>query len=409
MHSFPIRPPQPEQLDSTFFLREAGLSIFQDFQKSLQDGFSQSRSSALASESKTDEEPKYPPLKYELWSRKDHLNPQCPKGEKVLREDLKIDLLEFTSSPVRLEQIIRGIKGDELEVSVSAGNAVRNEKSNEPSSSTTTFKFDPTTLKVDLLACYPVLMPIHLVQFEYNEPGGDGTEILTFGLGGWSEEVEQIVVKVGEDGEWIRAIFPMMKGESPLDLSPPFFFPKSPVIDRSLQERGEQKGTLDLKTGIRNHMFSEGIIGSLVQRKIETSIKNLFQNSTTFWNLVEKSSTPKIGIKHPNNEEGKIDWKDIRIQRLDKDPFRNRQYLTSVNNCWNEKRQLTGIELLSNFDYTSVTRRKSSKGEKGEGEGGKEEMETLSSREIYLESIKRMENSKPDWSKEFQKTFQGRK
>ena len=47
-------------------------------------------------------------------------------------------------------------------------------------------RFDWDSLKFDMLACYPVMLPIHLVRFHYDAHGEKNREA-TVALGAWDE------------------------------------------------------------------------------------------------------------------------------------------------------------------------------------------------------------------------------
>lgn len=460
MHSFPIKPPQPEELDSSAFdLAMTGLINMGISGVLSSKVTSEHRSQAikLYQDQEDDVEPFYPPLKYQPWS-KDLMDPKDPKGKSLLDEDQSaITLLPFTASPLPLEQILNGtgMNSTSSEEDQKTQNLLKDIdlEFQLTSDESSILKFDRKSLKTDLLVCYPVLMPIHLIQYEYEKTATASqestTELLSFGFSAWDPIPNRFAIRIGK-GEFLQSINPRIPFPSSLDLLPIHMFPRVPVSDSprikkrkdgsvdGKKEKEKEKDTINDQS--QTHFFKQMLLTSLMKKSIDNKVDEFFhsfESLSKFWSVLESlerrkrienqsltstststsSSTSKSSSPSPpsssstppiDSELGKnIDWKDVRIQRLDKQAVENRRYLTSVQKCWQERAYLTGVEMFTNSNFVYVKPRKNEKEKELESEldgdlAKKGEDQVKLVREDYLEALKIRDGRKPNWLKKYQ-------
>ena len=136
------------------------------------------------------------PMVYQSFSRARHLKPDV----KITGD---INILPFNISPLSLPHIFKSAdlrssivdmlsEGPVLHINhrftilpgVEIQVANLNETKNDGSQAN--LRFDWDSLKFDMLACYPVMLPIHLVRFHYDAHGEKNREA-TVALGAWDE------------------------------------------------------------------------------------------------------------------------------------------------------------------------------------------------------------------------------
>jgi len=136
------------------------------------------------------------PMVYQSFSRARQLKPDV----KITGH---INILPFNISPLSLPDIFKsaGLRNSIVDM-LSEGPALQinhrftilpgveiqvanlNEAKNDGSQAN--LRFDWDSLKFDMLACYPVMLPIHLVRFHYDAHGEKDREA-TVALGAWDE------------------------------------------------------------------------------------------------------------------------------------------------------------------------------------------------------------------------------
>lgn len=96
-------------------------------------------------------------------------------------------------------------------------------------------RFEPDTFKLDMIACYPILMPLHMAEYSYVDEAEGAKHNITMVLGAWDTNGLQFCMKEkDEDWKWS-----FMKTE-PLQVDLMDMFPRSP-IKTSLNEMFEQE------------------------------------------------------------------------------------------------------------------------------------------------------------------------
>ena len=95
-------------------------------------------------------------------------------------------------------------------------------------------RFEPDTFKLDMMAAYPILMPLHLAEFSYTDAEGD-RHYITMVLGAWDTKGLQFCMKE-KDQDWQWSFLNV----EPLNINYLDLFPRSP-IKTSLNEMFERE------------------------------------------------------------------------------------------------------------------------------------------------------------------------
>ncbi|KAJ1028104.1 hypothetical protein NDA13_003552 [Ustilago tritici] len=105
-------------------------------------------------------------------------------------------------------------------------------------------RFEPNTFKLDMVAAYPILMPLHMAEFSYVEEEGE-KHYITMVLGAWdTNELQFCMKEKGEDWQWSF-------GEaSPLKVDFLDLFPRAPIktsINKHFEQEREKERAMKRK------------------------------------------------------------------------------------------------------------------------------------------------------------------
>ncbi|ETS60827.1 hypothetical protein PaG_04740 [Moesziomyces aphidis] len=103
-------------------------------------------------------------------------------------------------------------------------------------------RFEPGSLKIDMMAAYPIMMPLHMAEFSYVEAEDGETRHLTFVMGGW--DTSGLLFCMKEKGEdWKQP----GQGAGPLLLHTLDLYPRPPIKTQLNEwyerEREQEKST----------------------------------------------------------------------------------------------------------------------------------------------------------------------
>ncbi|SPC63764.1 uncharacterized protein UHOD_03793 [Ustilago sp. UG-2017b] len=105
-------------------------------------------------------------------------------------------------------------------------------------------RFEPNTLKLDMMAAYPILMPLHMAEFSYVEEEGE-KHYITMVLGAWDTNGLQFCMKEkGEDWQW------SLGEASPLKVDFLDLFPRAPIktsINKHFEQEREKERAMKRK------------------------------------------------------------------------------------------------------------------------------------------------------------------
>lgn len=96
-------------------------------------------------------------------------------------------------------------------------------------------RFEADTLKLDMMAAYPILMPLHMAEYSYVDAEDESKHYITMVLGAWDTNGLQFCMKEkGEDWQW------SFGEQSPLKVNVLDLYPRAP-IKTSVNKLFEQK------------------------------------------------------------------------------------------------------------------------------------------------------------------------
>ncbi|PWZ01558.1 hypothetical protein BCV70DRAFT_148868, partial [Testicularia cyperi] len=194
-------------------------------------------------------------------------------------------------------------------------------------------RFEPETLKLEMMAAYPILMPLHLAEFSYDDEDGD-KHFITFVLGAWDVNGLQICKKEkGEDWTWT------FQRIQPADIDLMDMYPKVPVRS-SISEIFEQK---------RKQIKQKREEARALQRKQEAEEKDISAEET------EKTSKKFKTLKEWEDE---LDRQDAEHQSDFNETLRA-QLAESVSSEFPIKLAVEdrSLELLKKADWIHLERK----------------------------------------------------
>lgn len=132
-------------------------------------------------------------------------------------------------------------------------------------------RFEPDTLKLDMMAAYPILMPLHLAEFSYKDQD-DRKQFITMVLGAWDSNGLQFCMKE-KDEDWRWSFSEHFKIDK-LDLYPraPIKTSLSEMFERQREkERAEEREKLAQEPEEADGEEGEGKskIGSITRKELE--------------------------------------------------------------------------------------------------------------------------------------------
>lgn len=179
------------------------------------------------------------PAEYAPYDPARHLHPEADVGA--------ISVVPFDLSPLGVPELIRRASPADLAVRLEAeantkrfsilpGVQVEVRTESMSDSGTHTLRFAGDSLDIDMFACFPVLVPVHLVSFRYDAHGERDLRA-TVAIGAWDERLLAFSLKRTPDAPWRR------RGHAPwlllrmLDLDPlPLPHAELADIDRVARE-----------------------------------------------------------------------------------------------------------------------------------------------------------------------------
>ncbi|WFD20151.1 hypothetical protein MCAP1_002395 [Malassezia caprae] len=287
------------------------------------------------------------PMVYQPFSRARHLKPDV----KITGD---INILPFNISPLSLPDIFKsaGLRNSIVDM-LSAGPALHinrrftilpgveiqvanlNEARNDGSQAN--LRLDWESLKCDMLAYYPVMLPIHLVRFHYDAHGEKDREA-TVALGAWDEE---------NDG-W------MIKGESSwLDIDMVDFHPRIPIAPSTLDPQAKSS-TEASNARIVDLMAQQSQMQAVFEHRAEELIENADWSSCEQWERdhasTEASEESLAGLG------SYINWDNLHIRPYFEGVEENRRYIALSTEALFSSRLIEGIDkdLAEGRDVTQV-------------------------------------------------------
>lgn len=284
------------------------------------------------------------PMEYAPFSRDRHLNPD-------LAIDGGITVLPFNLSPLGLPELFSGADlrtlildlladGPALHINrrfqILPGVEIQVADVNESSGdSQAIVRLDRDSLELDVFACYPVMLPLHLVHFAY-DAHGERDRRATVALGAWQGNLLAYALRSEERDAW------MCKQEpSWLDVDLIDFYPRVPVSTSSIDPFAGKELAAYSDSRIIDLMAQQ----SQMQGLFESRATKLIENAD--WAVLEAwQRTHAASESTPEAEAGlgtHIDWNSKHVRPLYDGVEQNRQYIALSSEALFSKRLLEGI------------------------------------------------------------------
>ncbi|WFD23803.1 hypothetical protein MEQU1_002497 [Malassezia equina] len=297
------------------------------------------------------------PMVYQPFSPTHHLKPDV----KISGD---ITVLPFNLSPLSLPHIFKsaGLRNSIVDM-LSEGPALHinhrftilpgveiqvanlNEAKNDGNQAN--LRLDWDSLEFDMLACYPVMLPIHLVRFNYDSHGERDREA-TVALGAWDEGLLSYALHCDEKDGW------MFKGETSwLDIDMVDFHPYIPIAPSTLDPQAKAS-TEASDARIVDLMAQQSQMQSVFEHRAETLIEQADWSSCMQW---ERDHAPAEASEESTAGLGSsIDWGNLHIRPYFEGVEENRRYIALSTEALFSCRHIEGIDkdLAKGRDVTHV-------------------------------------------------------
>jgi len=256
------------------------------------------------------------PAEYAPFSAERHLHP-----DESLGLDDGITVLPFTISPRSLpaalqEASLRDLlvnmasDGPELQINkrfrVLPGIEIQvaNMETRDDVGTNATVRIDRGSVELEMLACYPVLLPIHLVQFRYVPPGSD-PQRATVALGAWGANLLAYAMRTPAGTGWLTK----HGFESALDLDIVDFAPHVPTSGS-----GGSQGGSKTDTRVVDLLAQQSHYQAVFEHRAQELLENADWTFSEAW---ERTAAEQSGVKSPEQQAGlgNLDWdaKELRF------------------------------------------------------------------------------------------------
>ncbi|WFD27313.1 hypothetical protein MNAN1_002309 [Malassezia nana] len=285
------------------------------------------------------------PMLYRPFSRVRHMEPDVSmKGG--------IHILPFNISPLSLPHLFKKAdlrnsivdmlsEGPALHINrrftILPGVEIQVANLNEAKSgdSQANLRFDWDSLEFDMLACYPVMLPIHLVQFHYDAHGEKDREA-TVALGAWDEGLLSYALRCDEKDSW------MFKGEASwLDLDMVDFNPHIPIAPSTLDPHSKAS-TETSDARIVDLMAQQSQMQAVFEHRAEQLIEHADWHSCEQW---ECDHAPSETSEESSAGLGRmIDWGNVHVRPYYEGVEENRRYIALSTEVLFSSRFIEGID-----------------------------------------------------------------
>ncbi|WFC99640.1 hypothetical protein MYAM1_002385 [Malassezia yamatoensis] len=195
-------------------------------------------------------------------------------------------------------------------------------------------RLERDSLHVDMMACYPVLLPIHLVRFRY-DAHGETDRLATVAVGAWDSQLLVYAMYCDEQPTWVT------KGSSNwLNLEMLDFDPQIPVPSSALNSSSGSDASNRSEARIVDLMTQQSQMQSLFENRAEELIDHADWQSCLDWEKLHKSADQpesKLGL-------GEINWDNNQIRPMYEGVAENRQYIALVGESLFSQRLLDSVE-----------------------------------------------------------------
>lgn len=285
------------------------------------------------------------PMHYVPFDAQRHLHPKVDVNGKI-------SVLPFNMSPRSLPDIFRHAdlrslmvdmlaEGPPLHINrrfqVLPGVEIQVAKMNEQpdSDANAMVRLERDSLDVDLMACYPVLLPVHLVRFRY-DANGEKDKLATVALGAWDERLLVYALYCDEQPNWVAKQPPSWLNIDMLD-----FDPHVPVAQSVLDPNAGEGEMEHSEARIVDLMAQQSQMQNIFESRAEELIDEADWTTCTQW---ESTQAPADATPEADAGLGEIDWNAHNIRPMYDGVTENRQYIALAGEALFSARLLESVE-----------------------------------------------------------------
>lgn len=284
------------------------------------------------------------PMTYAPFSKERHLHPEVDI-------DGQISILPFNISPLCLPDLCKSAdlrssmvdllsQGPALHINrrftilpgVEIQVANLDDQRSENKSAMLRMEWD--TLQLDMLACYPVMLPMHLVQFRY-DAHGEKDRRATVALAAWDPSLLTYALQCDEQPGWV------FKGDTSwLDVDMLDFDPRVPISPSVLDPQAKD-ATESSDARIIDLMAQQTQMQSVFEGRVHELMENANWSFCESWQREQPSSSDSAEARAGLGSH--ITWDDARIRPYAVDIEANRRYIALTTEEMFSARLLEGI------------------------------------------------------------------
>ncbi|WFD03130.1 hypothetical protein MOBT1_001819 [Malassezia obtusa] len=194
-------------------------------------------------------------------------------------------------------------------------------------------RLERDSLEVDVLASYPVLLPIHLVRFRY-DAHGETDRLATVAVGAWDERLLAYALYCDEQPNWVAKGAPSWLNIDMLD-----FDPHVPVAQSVLDPNAGQEAEHS-EARIVDLMTQQSQMQSIFEGRAEELIDAADWAPCRAWDAAR--ATPDAPEAHAGL--GAIEWDARGVRPLYEGVLENRQYIALTGEALFSERLLASVE-----------------------------------------------------------------
>ena len=335
------------------------------------------------------------PMTYTAFSPERHLHPDVdiPDGVSVIPFNLSpMSLLALGPSADLSTSMINMISKDPIwytdkRFTILPGVEVQlaTVNTNEPETDRAMLRMNFDKIDVDMLACYPVLLPIHLIEFQYDAHGQQDLRA-TVALGAWDPYLITYALRTEDPDVWRSKLTPSF-----LDLDMVDFDPRVPVAPSVLDPLAKDEAeAADIR--IIDFLTKQSHLKGAFEQHAKMCLEKADWSACEAW---ERQHADADSHEARSGVGRHIEWSSTHIRPYYEDMEVNRRYaaLSSEEALWTHLYKGVENDRSRGVDVSRVEMLQD-----GESVTGEEAIELIRKR-LAEAQVKRLA-SKPDWLRE---------
>ena len=256
---------------------------------------------------------------------------------------------------------------------------------NEPETDRAMLRMNLDKIDVDMLACYPVLLPIHLIEFQYDAHGQQDLRA-TVALGAWDPYLITYALRTEDPDVWRSKLTPLF-----LDLDMVDFDPRVPVAPSVLDPLAKDEAdAADIR--IIDFLTKQSHLKGAFEQHAKMCLEKADWSACEAW---ERQHADADSHEARSGVGRHIAWSSTHIRPYYEDMEVNRRYaaLSSEAALWTHLYKGVENDRSRGVDVSRVEMLQD-----GESVTGEEAIELIRKR-LAEAQVKRLA-SKPDWLRE---------